>query len=239
MPSIPLPRHSARAASSAARHWLLCSIALAAAIAALATPLPAADARLLVKETKLATLAPGFSASSIHVSPDGSRTFYIVIRGEQQHAVLDGKEGPAFSRVSSTPSKNGLHQAYIGTTADGSGTLFRDKLEPLSHVANFQFSPDGSHWFASIQRGGEEVHIIDGQEQPPVKELQGVTFSANSTRLYYWVRTLEGKPDIMINGRPQGLSVGDSEINLSGDGTTSARPTCPSLNRWRSWVQCS
>ncbi|MHC4501876.1 MAG: TolB family protein [Planctomycetota bacterium] len=139
----------------------------------------------------------GVDHESLCFSPDGKRfAFTANLNGKDQVAVLAGKEGPAFTEVSSLSfSRDGTRFAYAARrglkhwlVVDG------QEFGPYDEVRGrtFRFSPDGKRHACVVYTKGACHVLSDGVPGPPCDRVMSrLTFSAGGDCLAYVVRTLE------------------------------------------------
>jgi WD40-like Beta Propeller Repeat len=155
----------------------------------------------------------GYLGDNLQYTPDSKHLVCITRTPKGQAVLVDGK--PFFSarqilNVYVPPVGNGLVFAVRsfskdGNTAEGSFLMVNGKLVAASltsepSIGEFYFSPDGKHYAAVCGGAPHKFLVIDGkkgQEYANVDPnlpglMQGVSFSADSSRVAYSASTGAG-----------------------------------------------
>jgi hypothetical protein len=135
---------------------------------------------------------------SVQFSPDSRRFLHEASRGGDSFVVVDGVEGPAFSRVSLF-SDGGVHfspdskrVAYIAypkplkkfakmMVVDGVAGKEYDDIEFVPQI----FSPDSRHFGYVAKIGVKQCIVIDGHESPLFDRIGYLRFSSDGKHTAY------------------------------------------------------
>lgn len=131
------------------------------------------------------------------LSPDGRRFAYIVKRGNRQHVVVDGEEGPPYEHVWAGMevgryggpmfSADSEHVAYTAKRDDGWHVVVDGEEGPAwTAIQSLTLSPEDARIAYAGLRDGRWRVVVDGQEEPhPYAHTSHLVFSPNGRRLAY------------------------------------------------------
>ncbi len=167
----------------------------------------AGDGERIVVDGKSSGPYPNGSLGRPRFSADGSR-WLCEVSGSAQRLLLDGAEGPAFSKVTAAVfAPAGARYAYVAVRAGKPVVVIDGKEEAamleVSTTAPV-FSADGAHVaYAARKADGWRV-VIDGTDGSPFQRLgsESLQFSPDGKRHAYWAGS-GPKPFFVIDGVAQ------------------------------------
>jgi Tol biopolymer transport system component len=141
-------------------------------------------------------------------SPDSRRLAYAAEREGKFRIVVDGKEGPHFDDIYNPVfSADSQHIVYVGgkvgsRSALVDGEIISAQYPDVGGGTGVVVSPDGKRLaYAAITGPDAERMVIDGQEQPPFKNVGKLHFSPDGQRVVY-TAWRDGKSFAVIDGVP-------------------------------------
>jgi len=108
-------------------------------------------------------------------------------------------------------------------------------------------SPDGKHWFLSVQHGKQNFVVIDGVEQPVYNCIHKMVLSPDGRILAYCARKENGKKCVVLNGVEGKEYDGVLGLKFSRSNKLAYRAMknselCVVIDteeeRWYDWVSC-
>jgi len=117
-------------------------------------------------------------------SPDSTKLFYDVRKGEKAVVVAGEEESPEYDDVA----------ALTPPSTDGTGSIW-DVLPVV------QFSPDGKHVAYRAKLADRWCVVVDGHEGPPFSAIGHGVFSPDSQSVAYSATTEAGKWAVVVDGK--------------------------------------
>lgn len=147
----------------------------------------------------------------VAVSPDQRRVAIVVKRDGKSLLVVDGKEGPAFDDIASSPwfSPNSERLACVVKRGDLQSIVVDamegKSYEPWSGMYPI-FSPDSKRLAYVARRGSNTLVVVEAAESKPYRSLRSETppaivFSPDSKHYAYSAELTAGQWTVVMDGK--------------------------------------
>jgi len=145
-------------------------------------------------------------------TPDGKHLAWILKRGDQRLAQIEGVEEKLYTRIEHPGvifSSDGEHHAYLAERGDEKFVV-RDGVEspPFKRPGKIAlgFVPGSARTIYSVLRGDNEVLVIDGVESAPMKSFRSPVFSPDGKRYAYAAEKPDGNWVVVVDSETYGPS---------------------------------